>query len=106
MMKSVPAYAGASPERYLARLRLNHFGFSRRSNKKVAIKSPVPTSAHTSDNCSAGILLRVRRKMPIINGTTMRKITSLFILVPKVVYSVSSSDEKENGARGKRCDMD
>src|SRR5215472_18473647 len=65
---------------YVARLRLYHFGFLSRTNKKVAIKSPVPTSAHTSDVCPSGILPRVRRKMPIINGTTIRKIASRFIL--------------------------
>ena len=61
---------------------LTHFGFWRRITTKVAIKNTVPTSAHTSEICSAGILPRVRRKMPIINGTTTRKIASLFILVP------------------------
>src|SRR5262245_27575237 len=66
---------------YVARLKLYHFGFLSRTNKKVAIKSPVPTSAHTSEIWPSGILPRVRRKMPIINGTTTRKIASFFILV-------------------------
>ena len=66
--------------RYVIRLRLNHFGLWRRITKKVAINNTVPTSAHTSDVCPA-VIPRVRRKMPIINGTTMRKIASLFILV-------------------------
>src|SRR6516225_12220401 len=67
---------------YVARLRLYHFGFLSRTNKKVAIKNPVQTSAHTSHVWPSGILPRVKRKMPIINGTTTRKIASLFILVP------------------------
>ena len=78
---------------YVARLRLYHFGFLSRTNKKVAIKSPVPTSAHTSEVCPSGILPRVRRKMPIINGTTMRKITSFFILAPSGRYLASRSNE-------------
>src|SRR6516165_11396043 len=77
---------------YVARLRLYHFGFLSRTNKKVAIKSPVPTSAHTSDVWPSGILPRVRRKMPIINGTTTRKIASFFILFLSGRYLASWSN--------------
>ena len=80
---------------YVARLRRNHFGFWRRNNKKVAIKNPVPIRAHTSDVCPAGILPRVRRKMPIINGTTMRKIASFFILAPSGRYLASRPNENK-----------
>src|SRR5262249_61989848 len=53
----------------------------RRNNKTTPSNNPGPTSAHTSELLPSGILPRVRRKMPIINGTTTRKIASFFILV-------------------------